>query len=87
MQRAFDWFIGDNDVGAPLYDPKTGGCCDGLEPDGVNRNQGAESTLSYVMALLTLTEVSPEDEEHRIRRVRAARQRTAAAQRDAEVPA
>ncbi len=87
MQRAFDWFIGDNDVGAPLYDPKTGGCFDGLEPDGVNRNQGAESTLSYVMALLTLTEVSPEDEEHRIRRVRAARQRTAAAQRDAEVPA
>ncbi len=77
MQRAFDWFMGDNDVGVPLYDPKTGGCFDGLRPDGVNPNQGAESSLSYLMALLTLTEVSPQDEEHEIRRVRAARLRLA----------
>lgn len=50
-QRAFDWFLGRNDVGLPLYDPTTGGCCDGLHPQRVNRNQGGESTLAYLLAL------------------------------------
>jgi hypothetical protein len=77
MQRAFDWFMGDNDVGVPLYDPTTGGCFDGLQPDGVSQNQGAESSLSYLTALLTLTEVSPQDEEHEIRRARTAQTRGA----------
>ena len=50
-QRAFDWFLGRNDLRLPLYDPTTGGCRDGLQPDGVNQNQGAESTLSFLLAL------------------------------------
>jgi glycosyltransferase involved in cell wall biosynthesis len=48
---AFEWFLGRNDLGLPLYDPATGGCCDGLHMDRVNLNQGAESTLAYLMAL------------------------------------
>jgi len=41
---------------APLYDPMTGGCKDGLHPDRINENQGSESTLSFLMALLELRE-------------------------------
>jgi glycosyltransferase involved in cell wall biosynthesis len=48
---AFRWFLGENDLQAPLYDATTGGCRDGLHPDRVNQNQGAESTLSFLMAL------------------------------------
>jgi hypothetical protein len=53
--RAAGWLMGDNDVGAALYDVRTGGCGDGLTPDGVNLNQGAESTLA---ALSTLQQAS-----------------------------
>jgi len=52
--RAFEWFLGRNDLGLPLYDPDTGGCYDGLHPDRVNENQGAESTLAFLQALLEL---------------------------------
>jgi glycosyltransferase involved in cell wall biosynthesis len=48
---AFEWFLGRNDLGLSLYDAKTGGCCDGLHMDRVNQNQGAESTLAYLIAL------------------------------------
>ena len=48
---AFEWFLGRNDLGLSLYNPTTGGCCDGLHVDRVNLNQGAESTLAYLMAL------------------------------------
>jgi glycosyltransferase involved in cell wall biosynthesis len=51
---AFRWFLGENDLQVPLYDAKTGGCRDGLHPDRVNENQGAESTLSFLMALLRM---------------------------------
>jgi glycosyltransferase involved in cell wall biosynthesis len=54
-QRAFEWFLGRNDLGLPLYDAATGGCRDGLHPDGVNQNEGAESTLSFLLALLEMT--------------------------------
>ncbi len=50
----FRWFLGKNDLQAPLYDATTGGCKDGLHPDRVNENQGAESTLSFLMALLEM---------------------------------
>jgi hypothetical protein len=50
-QRAFDWFIGWNDLGLELYSPGTGGCRDGLHVDRVNGNQGAESTLAYLLSL------------------------------------
>jgi hypothetical protein len=49
--RAFDWFLGENDLNAPVYDPATGGCHDGLHPSRVNENQGAESTLSFLLGL------------------------------------
>ena len=50
----FRWFLGKNDLQVPLYDASTGGCRDGLHPDRVNENQGAESTLSFLMSLLAL---------------------------------
>ena len=55
--RVFAWFLGDNDLQAPLYDAVTGGCRDGLHPDRVNENEGAESTLSFLMALLEMKAV------------------------------
>jgi glycosyltransferase involved in cell wall biosynthesis len=51
---AFNWFLGDNDLQLALYDSTTGGCRDGLHPDRANQNQGAESTLSFLMALLEM---------------------------------
>jgi hypothetical protein len=53
-RRAFDWFIGRNDLNLTIYDPTTGGCRDGLHPDRPNENQGAESTLAFLQALLEL---------------------------------
>jgi hypothetical protein len=53
----FKWFLGGNDLGLPLYDQQTGGCRDGLHIDRVNQNQGAESTLSYLLALAELYHV------------------------------
>ena len=53
-QRAFEWFLGRNRLGLPLYDFATGGCCDGLGDDGVNANEGAESTLAFQRAQLVL---------------------------------
>jgi glycosyltransferase involved in cell wall biosynthesis len=50
-QRAFDWFIGGNDLGLELCSPKTGGCRDGLHVDRVNLNQGAESTVAFLLSL------------------------------------
>lgn len=50
-RRAFDWFLGQNQLQQSLYDPITGGCRDGLHPDRANENQGAESTLSFLIAL------------------------------------
>jgi glycosyltransferase involved in cell wall biosynthesis len=52
--RAFEWFLGRNDLNLPLYDPTTGGCRDGLHPDHPNENQGAESTLAFLQTLLEL---------------------------------
>lgn len=53
-RRAFDWFLGRNDLHVLIYDPTTGGCRDGLHPDRANENQGAESTLSFLQSLLEL---------------------------------
>jgi glycosyltransferase involved in cell wall biosynthesis len=54
METAFDWFLGDNRLHQIIYNPCTGGCYDGLEETHVNLNQGAESTVSYLMARLTM---------------------------------
>ena len=53
-QRAYEWFLARNDLHLPLYDPATGGCRDGLQSDRVNQNQGAESTLAWLLAVLEL---------------------------------
>ncbi len=53
------WFLGANDVGVALYDPATGGCCDGLEPHGRNENQGAESTLALVTTIQHASRLAP----------------------------
>lgn len=50
-QRAFDWFLGGNDLQISLVDPGTGSCRDGLHPDRANENRGAESVLSYLLGL------------------------------------
>jgi glycosyltransferase involved in cell wall biosynthesis len=54
MTTTFEWFLGRNDLGLPLYDYATGGCHDGLHSQGVNANEGAESTLAFLGSLLTL---------------------------------
>ncbi len=64
---AFNWFLGNNDLQVPLYDSVTGGCRDGLHPDRANENQGAESTLSFLMALVemrSLPEFEPRNLNH-----------------------
>lgn len=54
MSAYFKWFLGENDLGMPVYDFETGGCFDGLESYGLNQNQGAESTLAYLISHLTV---------------------------------
>jgi hypothetical protein len=53
-RRAFNWFLGQNQLRQPLYDAATGGCRDGLHADRPNENQGAESTLSFLLALVEM---------------------------------
>ena len=54
MEISFNWFLGNNHLHQVIYNPCTGGCYDGLEENYVNLNQGAESTVSYLMARLTV---------------------------------
>ena len=54
MFLSYMWYMGKNDLSLPVYDYETGGCNDGLEEYGLNRNQGAESTLSYLISHLTV---------------------------------
>jgi hypothetical protein len=53
-RRAFDWFLGANDLKTALIDPDTGSCSDGLHPDRVNENKGAESAVSYLLGLVEI---------------------------------
>lgn len=55
--RCLSWFLGSNDLNEQIYDFKTGGCCDGIQPTGINANQGAESTLSWLISLLSMYEI------------------------------
>lgn len=52
--RSYQWFLGENVLRVPLYDQETKGCCDGLQQTALNRNQGAESTLAYLISHLTV---------------------------------
>ena len=56
MKIAFNWFLGKNHLSRIMHDPITGGCYDGLEKENVNLNQGAESTVCYIIARLILEE-------------------------------
>lgn len=53
-ERCLSWFLGHNDLQLPVCDYKTGGCGDGLESQGVNGNQGAESTLAWIISLVSM---------------------------------
>jgi hypothetical protein len=59
---AFNWFLGDNHLHQIIYNPCTGGCYDGLEEFNVNLNQGAESSVSYLMARLTIEKLLQSEE-------------------------
>ena len=66
-RRCFDWFLGRNDLGTPLYNYETGGCRDGLHPEGVNENEGAESTLAWLLsvdAIRSLNLLEQPEESH-----------------------
>lgn len=54
IKIAFDWFLGNNHLNQIVYNPRTGGCYDGIEETNVNLNQGAESTVSYLLSRLVL---------------------------------
>ena len=60
LNTSFMWFLGENDLRMSLYDFETKGCCDGFENDGVNRNQGAESSLAYLISHLTVLQAYEE---------------------------
>ncbi len=62
MTIAFNWFLGKNHLRQIIYNPFTGGCYDGLEEKHVNLNQGAESTVSYLMARLTMEKYFSKDQ-------------------------
>jgi hypothetical protein len=64
MRASFAWFLGANRLGLPLYDFSTGGCRDGMGLSHVNQNQGAESTLCFLMSLLKMLELAGEGLEH-----------------------
>ncbi len=61
MNLAFSWFLGNNDLFIPLFDEESKGCCDGLELKSVNRNQGAESTISYLLSYVTVWSTNPKN--------------------------
>lgn len=73
-RRAFEWFLGRNDLNLPLYDYVSGACCDGLHPDRVNQNQGAESVICWLMSLLAMYEFQEEVDSQRTREKRHERE-------------
>ncbi len=69
LRNGFSWFLGNNHLHQVIYNPCTGGCYDGLEESYVNLNQGAESTLSYLMARLTIEKnIVAAQEKHNVTR-------------------
>jgi hypothetical protein len=63
MRESFAWFLGANRLGVSLYDFTTGGCCDGMGVAEINRNQGAESTICFLLSLLKMLELAGEELE------------------------
>ena len=73
---AFNWFLGKNDLQIALYDSSTGGCRDGLHPERVNENQGAESTLAFLMALIEMRSLGEVDHPRSSRELFIARNKS-----------
>ena len=71
LDIAFEWFLGNNHLQQIIYNPCTGGCYDGLEENCVNLNQGAESTVSYLMARLTLEKFLKSEQKSKIQQEKA----------------
>ncbi len=71
MKKSFAWYLGRNDLNQPLYDYLTGGCYDGLMATGVNRNQGAESTIMFLLSLLSYNETVVEEDEQTVKQEEA----------------
>jgi glycosyltransferase involved in cell wall biosynthesis len=63
MFSSYLWFLGENSLRIPLYDSETKGCADGLQPGGVNRNQGAESSLAYLISHLAVLQALKHDNQ------------------------
>jgi glycosyltransferase involved in cell wall biosynthesis len=82
-RRCFDWFLGKNPLKRVLYDYETGGCRDGLQPSGVNENQGAESTLAWLLSLLAIRSLEADEADALLR----AGRKPAAVRSDAEMAA
>jgi hypothetical protein len=61
-RMCYEWFLGRNDLGVALYDYSSGGCRDGLHPDRVNQNEGAEATLAWMLAAISMEEVKAEED-------------------------
>ena len=70
IKIGFTWFLGNNHLNQIIYNPATGGCYDGLEKDYINLNQGAESTVSYLMARLTMEGYLDNDEDKIIHQIK-----------------
>jgi hypothetical protein len=68
MTIGFNWFLGKNHLRQIIYNPITGGCFDGLEEDHINLNQGAESSLSYVLSRLTVEQHLHQDQQSKMAR-------------------
>ena len=72
MFVSYQWFLGENILRVPLYDQETKGCCDGLQQTALNRNQGAESTLAYLISHLTVLNALALEHEYDPARAQAA---------------
>jgi hypothetical protein len=59
--KCFNWFLGYNDLNMSLYDPKTGGCRDGLMVNGINPTEGAESSLAWLLSLITIQKLNADE--------------------------
>jgi hypothetical protein len=82
-KRAFEWFLGRNDLKLPLVNPATGACRDGLHPDRVNQNEGAEATLSYLISLVEMRLAEPSWKQRDDGRLEPARSSKVTDQREA----
>lgn len=69
MEISFNWFLGSNHLNQIIYNPCTGGCYDGLEENSVNLNQGAESTVSYLMAKLTIEKFIQKELNYKLQKI------------------